>query len=64
MAIDEEIKRCTSKTFNKKGEKAEECGQPLLIILSNNRKDLTYICPECDGLERMPRETRERIVEQ
>lgn len=63
MAVDEEIKKCTSKTF-KKGDKADECGQPLLIILSNNRKNLTYICPDCDGLEHMPRETRERIVEQ
>jgi hypothetical protein len=63
MAVDEEIKKCTSKTF-KKGEKATECGQPLLIILSNNRSDLTYICPDCDSLEYMPRELRERIIEQ
>lgn len=63
MAVTDETKKCTSKTF-KKGEKASECGQPLLIILSNNRKDLTYICPDCDGLEWMPKALRERIVEQ
>ncbi len=64
MVSEKEIKTCTSKTF-KKGEKATECGQPLLLIMDKrNKKVLALICPDCDGLEAMPRELRERIVEQ
>jgi hypothetical protein len=64
MAITEEIKKCTSKTF-KKGQKDQECGTPLLLIKPmRGGGGPVYICPDCDGLEYLPRATRERIFEQ
>lgn len=62
MAVDE-IQRCTSKTF-KKGQKDQECGTPLLLIKPIGGGAPALICPDCDGLEYLPKATRERIFEQ
>jgi len=63
MAEDLAKRFCTSKTF-KKGEKGIECGVPLLMIKPKNGADPAWICPDCDGLEYLPKKTRERIHEQ
>ena len=54
---------CTSKKF-KKGQKAKECGTELLILESTDGDHDTFICPDCDALELMPKSMRERIKEQ
>jgi hypothetical protein len=59
-----DIRKCTSKTFKKKDEKGSECGVPLLYIKPINDTDPAWICPDCDGLEYLPKKTRERIFEQ
>ncbi len=59
-----EIKRCTSKMFAKKGEEEKECGIPLLLIMTTDGKPGAHICPDCDGLEYLPKKMRERIFEQ
>jgi hypothetical protein len=63
MAEALEIRRCTSKIFKKDKETAE-CGIPLLMIKTTSKGDPTWICPDCDGLEYLPKATRERIFEQ
>lgn len=63
MVETKEIKTCTSKIF-KKGEKAAECGQTLLMLYAHKTKEPAFICPDCDGLEFIPKKTRERIFEQ
>lgn len=63
MAEDLELRKCTSKTF-KKGEKTSDCGTPLLMLKPINGTDPAWICPDCDGLEHLPKKTRERIFEQ
>lgn len=54
---------CTSK-FYKKNKPAKECGVELLILISEDGETVAYICPECDALELMPKNMRERIKEQ
>ncbi len=58
-----EKRKCTSKTY-KKGEKSEECGTPLLLIMTTDGQEGPWICPECDSLEYLPKKMRERILEQ
>lgn len=54
---------CTSKVY-KKDSKDDVCGETLLVIVSDDKKTYTYICPTCDALELMPKKMRERIKEQ
>ena len=56
-------KKCTSKTF-KRGDKGTECGIELLQVMTTDGKQGPWICPECDGLDKLPKKMRERIFEQ
>ena len=65
MAVND-IKICTSiKKFARKNDEPNElCGTALLLVMKTDGKEGPYICPDCDGLELMPKKMRERIFEQ
>jgi hypothetical protein len=56
-------RKCTSKTY-KKGEQSVECGIELLMVMGTDGTEGAWICPDCDGLEFLPKKMRERILEQ
>lgn len=57
-------KMCTSRTYKGNAEKYTLCGEELLILTSEDGETETFICPNCEALERWHREVRERIREQ